>query len=142
MKSHLVNKSCPIEVGQLTLSIHVPTTNSQLFSLKLCEVPSSVFKLDNFTKMVKNLLLSKGHDPSLQYVGVLGKGGSRNTCLAQRVQNSIYVQQHFQKVLLLIVGQNPQHNVSLLQLEQQIVFQIWTTKLLKLNDNMNRTQDF
>jgi hypothetical protein len=143
MKSHLVNKSCLIEVGPLTLSFHVPTTNShEFFSLKLLEMPSSVFKLDNFTKMVKNLLLSKGHDPNLQYVRVLGKGGVGNTHLAQRVHNSIYVQQHFQKVFWLIVGQNPQHNVSLLQLEQQIVFQIWITKLLKLNDNMNCTNDF
>lgn len=98
MKSHLVNKSCLIEVGPLTLSIHVPTTN-EFFSLKLREVPSSVFKLDNFTKMMKNLLLSKGHDPSLQYVGDLGKGGVGNTRVAQRVHNSIYVQQHFRKVL-------------------------------------------
>jgi hypothetical protein len=99
MKSHLVNKSCLIEVGPLTLSIHVPTTNShELFSLKLHEMPSSVFKLDNFTKMVKNLLLSKGHGPNLQYVRVLGKGGVGNTHLAQRVHNNIYVQQHFQKV--------------------------------------------
>jgi hypothetical protein len=100
MKSHLVNKSCPIEVGTLTLSIHIPTTNShELFSLKLREVPSSVFKLDNFTKMMKNLLLSKGHDPSLQYVGALGKGGVGNAHVAQRIHNNIYVQQHFQKVL-------------------------------------------
>ncbi len=105
-------------------------------------MPSSVFKLDNFTKMMKNLLLSKGHDPSLQYVGDLGKGGVGNTRVAQRVHNSIYVQQHFQKMLSLIVGQNPQHNVSLSQLEQQIVFQIWITKLLKLNGNMNCTHDF
>ncbi len=76
------------------LQIHM-----NFFSLKLCEVPSSVFKLDNFTKMMTNFLLSKGHDPSLQYVGDLGKGGVGNTRVAQRVHNSIYVQQHFQKVL-------------------------------------------
>jgi hypothetical protein len=100
MKSHLVNKSCSIEVGPLTLSIHVPDTNShEFFSFKLREVPSSVFELDNFTKMVKILLLSKGNDPSLQYVGVLGKGGVGNTHRAQRVHDSIYVQGHFQKVL-------------------------------------------
>jgi hypothetical protein len=100
MKSHLVNKSCLIEVGPLILSIHVPTTNShEFFSLKLREVPSSVFKLDNFTKMMKKLLLSKGHDPSLQYVGDLGKGGLGNTRVAQRIHNNIYVQQHFRKVL-------------------------------------------
>jgi hypothetical protein len=34
--------------------------------------------------MVKILLLSKGNDPSLQYVGVLGKGGVKNTGLAQK----------------------------------------------------------
>jgi hypothetical protein len=100
MKSHLVNKSSPIEVGPLTLSIHIPTTNShELFSLKLLEVPSSVFKSKIFTKMMKNLLLSKEHDPSLQYFGDLGKCGVGNTHVAQRVHNNIYVQQHFQKVL-------------------------------------------
>ncbi len=64
MKSHLVSKSCPIEVGPFTLSIHVPTTNShELFSLKLCEVPSSAFKcfqVGQFYKDDEKLVIIKG----------------------------------------------------------------------------------
>jgi hypothetical protein len=72
----------------------------------------------------------------------LGKGGVKNTGLAQKSIIAYMCNNTFKKCFWLIVGQNPQHNVSLLQLEQQIVFHIWITKLLQLNDNMNCTHDF
>jgi hypothetical protein len=82
-------------------------SHSQHFSLKFHEVPPLVFGLDKFTETVKDLLLTKGDDASAHYVGVWGMGGVGKTLLAQRVHNSMDLQQNFQEVLWLTVGQNP-----------------------------------
>jgi hypothetical protein len=91
-----MNEITPCEQVMLNRSWSIDTINSctinsctrykftWIFFIEASWSAFKCFELDNFTKMVKILLLSKGNDPSLQYVGVLGKGGVGNTRLAQK----------------------------------------------------------
>ncbi len=68
------------------------------------------------------MLLSKGSDPCLHYVGVWGMGGVGKTFFAQKTYDSMEIQRHFQgfSFIWFMVGKNP-HRKSLNQTLSKIL---------------------
>jgi disease resistance protein RPS2 len=90
-------------------SAMVPRIIDSSTTIEHHDIPQSIVGLDNMSKQLQQLLLSKGSDSHPHYVGVWGMGGVGKTLLAKKAYNNMEIQQHFQgsSFIWLTMGKNP-----------------------------------